>query len=139
MAVYTSRPAQFRGRDVIHFIDNTGAMFGLAKGYSREVDCARLAHVFQSVVCALDANVWVEYVASKANISDLPSRGEYDLLRDRYSSVWFDSRLPDIGGDWLAVYRRVFSELAPRPTPGVKRQRREIDEQVREIRARRAE
>ena len=78
-------------------------------------------------------------MASKANISDLPSRGEYDLLRDRYSSVWFDSRLPGIGGDWLAVYRRVFSELAPRPTPGVKRQRREIDEQVREIRARRAE
>lgn len=139
VAVYTSRPAQFRGRDVIHFIDNTGAMFGLAKGYSREVDCARLAHVFQSVVCALDANVWVEYVASKANISDLPSRGEYALLRDRYGSVWFDSQVPDVGGDWLAVYRRVFGELAPRPTPGVKRQRAEIAEHVREIRARRVE
>ena len=29
----------------------------------------------------LRARVWYEYVASKANIADLPSRGDFALLR----------------------------------------------------------
>ena len=28
----------------------------------------------------IDANVWFEYVASEANIADLPSRGDFDKL-----------------------------------------------------------
>ena len=55
---YTSRPEQFRGRDVIHFVDNSGAEAGLVKGYSRDVDSARLAGIFHCVAAALEANVW---------------------------------------------------------------------------------
>ena len=33
VAAYTSRPEQLWERDVIHFIDNIGAIFGIAKGY----------------------------------------------------------------------------------------------------------
>ena len=83
VAAYTSRPEQLRGRDVIHFIDNTGALMGLAKGYSADVDSARLISVFHVVNAAVAANTWFEYVASGANISDLPSRGDFELLRSK--------------------------------------------------------
>ena len=48
-----SRPDQYRGREVIAFIDNTGAVFGLAKGYMRDVDSARMVHSFHCVCAAL--------------------------------------------------------------------------------------
>jgi len=83
VAAYTSRPEQLRGRDVIHFIDNTGALMGLAKGYSADVDSARLISVFHVVNATVAANTWFEYVASGANISDLPSRGDFELLRSK--------------------------------------------------------
>ena len=48
VAAYTSLPEQLHGRDVIHFINNTGALFGMAKGYSGDDDLAsydsRLPH-----------------------------------------------------------------------------------------------
>ena len=65
---------------MIHFIDNTGAIFGIAKGYSADLDSARLISVFHTLNAVLGANVWFEYVASAANIADLPSRGELELL-----------------------------------------------------------
>ena len=56
---YTSLPPDhLRGRDVIHFIDNTGALFGLAKGYSGDDDSARITQVFHTVLAAIDCNVW---------------------------------------------------------------------------------
>ena len=76
-------------------------------------------------------------LASGANIADLPSRGEFDLLH-RLGSVRFETVLPPIGGDWSSVYRDIFRDHAPRPSHGVKRARKEIEEQVRVIRARRA-
>ena len=94
VAAYTSRPDQLRGRDVIHFIDNSGALFGLAKGYSADVDSARLISVFHVVNAAVAANTWFEYVPSGANISDLPSRGEFELLR---SAAYEGPRVPGPG------------------------------------------
>ena len=47
---------------------------------------------------AIDCNVWLEHVASGANIADLPSRGEFALLR-RLESIRFETTLPPIGGD----------------------------------------
>ena len=76
VAAYTSRPEQFRDRDVIHFIDNQGALTGLAKGYSRDVDSARLISVFHTMNAAVRANVWFEYVPSAAT-------GVATTLRDR--------------------------------------------------------
>ena len=99
---------------MLHFIDNTGALFGLSKGYSGDDDSSRLIHHFHCVLGAVDANVWMEYVASGANISDLPSRGDFALLNELGSSR-FEVVLPNVGGEWSAVYRQVFSDLAPRP------------------------
>ena len=125
VAPYSSLPEVFRGRDVIHFIDNTGALFGLAQGSSSDPDSARLIHAQHSLAAALDVNVWYEYVASGANIADLPSRGEFDLLEEM-QSVRFEITLPVIGGDWSAVYADIFGRFAPRPTKGDKRRRAAI-------------
>ena len=65
---------------------------------------------------AIDCNVWLEHVASGANIADLPSRGEFALLR-RLGSVRFETTLPPIGGDWSSVYRDTYfatTRRAPR-------------------------
>ena len=135
VAAYTSRPEQLRGRDILHFIDNTGALFGLAKGYSGDDDSCRLIHQFHCVLGAIDANVWLEYVASGANISDLPSRGEFALLLE-LGSTRFETVMPAVGGDWAAVYRQTFKDLAPRPSASMKRARKEVDEEVRRVRSR---
>ena len=39
--------------------------------------------MFHVVNAAVAANTWFEYVASGANISDLPSRGDFELLRTK--------------------------------------------------------
>ena len=129
VAAFTSRPEQFRGRDVILFIDNTGALFGLAKGYSGDDDSARMIHAFHSVLAAIDCNVWLEYVQSGANIADQPSRGDVALLLS-LGSIAFDMQLPPVGGDWSATYKAMFCRLAPRPTAGVKRARAVVQSHV---------
>ena len=125
VAAYTSRPEQLRGRDVIHFIDNTGALFGLAKGYSGDLDSARLIHVFHTVLAAVGANPWMEFVASGANIADQPSRDEFALLRE-LGAVYFEVGWPPIGGEWSQVFKDVFRSLAPRLTASRKRARDEV-------------
>ena len=137
VAPYMSCPGQLRGRDVIHFIDNTGALFGLTKGYYGEVDGARLVHAFHATTAAIDSNVWFEWVASVANIADLPSRGEFDKLLEM-GAVRVPCVIPSIGGDWEAVYRDVMSRLAPRATHGVKRQADAIRAAIGAERAKRA-
>ena len=42
---------------------------------------ARIVHAFASINLALRCEPWFEYVRSKANIADVPSRGDFALLR----------------------------------------------------------
>ena len=65
---------------LIHWIDNTAALAGIAKGYSSKLDSARIIHAFHSLGVVLQAEVYFEYVASEANVADLPSRGDFDFL-----------------------------------------------------------
>ena len=43
-----------------------------------------------------------------------------------------------VGGDWAAIYKELFGKLAPRPSRGVKRARREIEDEVAKIKVRRS-
>jgi hypothetical protein len=129
VAAYTSRPEQFRDRDVIHYIDNTGAMNGVTKGYSRDDDSARLIHVCHAMISAISANVWFEYVGSGANIADHPSRGEFTLLLE-LGSIPFVTVLPEIKADWLAAYREAYDKYAPRQTKAEKRTADAISKEV---------
>ena len=81
IAVYWSLPAIFSGAAAIHFEDNTGALSHLVHGYASAADCARLVNTFHLLVSALRCDVWFEWVPSKANCADLPSRGQMGELR----------------------------------------------------------
>ena len=79
VGVYYSVP-ELRGRRVVHWIDNTSAIAALIKGYSRSPDSARILHAFAAFSLGLEASSWFEYVPSRANIADQPSRNDYELL-----------------------------------------------------------
>eukprot|EP00962_Isochrysis_galbana_P042820 scaffold16092_cov127-Isochrysis_galbana.AAC.15 len=68
-----NRSHALRGRDVIHYVDNFGALACLVKGDSRDHDIGRLAHVLSAILVSIRARPWMDYVRSAANIADLPS------------------------------------------------------------------
>ena len=116
VAAYSSMPMQFRERDVVHFIDNTGALVGIAKGYSKDVDSTRLINVFHTIAAAIMVNTWFEYVPSAANIADLPSRMDMELL-EQLGSKPFDIVWPD-PSEWHGGLEDLFdlrAHLAPAP------------------------
>jgi hypothetical protein len=67
-------PEFLRGRAVIHFIDNTAALSALVHGYAGKPDMARLVNAFHAQVVGLRCMTWKEWVPSKANPSDIPTR-----------------------------------------------------------------
>ena len=69
-----------RGRMVIHCADNKAANAGAVKGFSGSRDLAAIARATRWAWHELGIDPWVEYVASKANLSDWPSRGLFDWL-----------------------------------------------------------
>ena len=72
-------------------------MAGLLKGYSRPVDTAMLVNAFHAKNVTVQMDTWFEYVRSKANVSDLPSRGaliELLALMQRMSLLSITSIIP---------------------------------------------
>ena len=100
IAPYLTLPDLFRGRDVMHWIDNTGALSALIKGYSGKPDLARITSMFHMFNCGLQSRVYFEYVESKANVADLPSRDSFEFL-NALRSVSVDMRLPSVD-EWDA-------------------------------------
>lgn len=81
-SVYYSLSPWLHKRDVIHFIDNTAAASGMAKGYSYVIDSARIIHAFHALNVNLQTNVHFEWVKSEANIADMPTRNNFALLHE---------------------------------------------------------
>ena len=65
----------------MHFIDNTVAQSALVHGYARTDDLADISNGFHLMAAGLLTAAYFDYVPSKANIADLPSRGEFALPR----------------------------------------------------------
>jgi hypothetical protein len=117
-APYLSLPGAFVDQDVIHFVDNSSATYGLVKGSSPQDDSQRLIFSFHLRQVLDVFNVWLAYVASHANIADLPSRGALGematALRSVDSSFSLEGsavrmELPDISDGWL---ERAATDLA---------------------------
>ena len=102
VAPYYSLAPYLKGRRVLHWIDNTAALAGIAKGYSSKPDSARIIHSFHALGISLQADVHFEYVASEANIADLPSRGDFDFLTSTLGSVLVPLRIPPLSA-WLST------------------------------------
>jgi hypothetical protein len=90
---YLSVPHLLAGKRVIHWIDNTSALAALCKGYSNQPDSARLVHAFHAWQAGAQADVWFEYVPSKPNPADEPSRVE-SLWTAAYSPCALVSSAP---------------------------------------------
>ena len=103
VAAYTSLPEQLAEAEMSF----TSLTQGMTKGYSGDDDSVRMIHTFHTVLAAIDCNVWLEYVQSGANISNLPSRGNFELLAEM-GSLEFEMILPPVGGDWWRVYTSLF-------------------------------
>ena len=72
---------ELRHESVFHWIDNTSVLAALIKGYARAHASVRLLHAFKAFAFGLGVDSWFQWVPSKANIADLPSRKEYEMLR----------------------------------------------------------
>jgi hypothetical protein len=72
-AVLTFQEA-IRGRRVVLFIDNMSALSAIVNGYTGQTHMALLSNMFHTVLAALQVDLWSEWVPSKANIADVPSR-----------------------------------------------------------------
>ena len=109
----------------------------MAKGYMRDIDSARLVHVFHSLCAALQTQVWFEFVPSGANLADQPSRDDFALLAElgstSFATVW-----PDVGAGWHDAFEHIFDKFAPRPSKAEKRARRAVDDAIEGERAKRA-
>ena len=78
-----------------HFVDNTVALSAFVHGYVGKEDLAQLVNVYHMTAAALRARTYLDYVPSKANIADLPSRGEYDLTH-RMGATRGQMRVPGL-------------------------------------------
>ena len=80
VSVYSTYPELFVGRSVHHWIDNTVALSSLVHGYSGKPDLAKMVNVAHLQLAGLRTSVYFDYVPSKANIADLPSRRAFAEL-----------------------------------------------------------
>lgn len=113
VAVYFTHPERIRGRQVNHFIDNTVALSGLVHGYARKLDLARMINAFHLQIAALEANVFYEFVPSKCNVADLPSRDEFELLEE-HGGIRTTMRFPP-ASDWTGPLDLWIRRLQARP------------------------
>ena len=65
---------RLRNRDVMCYVDNTSAVSWAVHGTANNPEAAQLAHALHLSLCALGGKWFFEYVPSKANPADYPSR-----------------------------------------------------------------
>ena len=116
-------PDVLKGRRALCFVDNTVALSKAVHGYANEPDMAAVVNALHACDAALGVDAWFEWVPSKANVSDLPSReaSTWDAddavlmaeLRARPGYEWRALLLPtaDELDDPTVMLRRAF-ELA---------------------------
>ena len=96
IAAYSTYPKVIAGRKVIHFVDNPVALSALVHGYAKKPELAKSVNVFYLQMIALRARIFFsEYVPSKANIADLPSREAFTELRLELRGLSVRGSAPD--------------------------------------------
>jgi len=102
----------FRGRHVVQFNDNSGALSALIHGYASKPDMCRIVNVYHLTQFFLHATVWLEWVPSAANIADLPSRLGYAEFYQCLAALGVDSQWVPTVLPPPAVWRGSFRALA---------------------------
>jgi hypothetical protein len=104
-------PEWFHNRPVEIWIDNSGAIGGLLKGYSGVPDCAKIINTFHFAIARLSlASLYIDYVPTESNPADIPSRlhemseteiNDAEAMLGRRVAL----KLPDLvrdDGEWLS-------------------------------------
>ena len=104
-------PEWLTGRPVELWVDNSGAIGALVKGYSGVPDCARIVNLFHFATARLGIHsLWVDYVPSESNPADVPSRA-HEMSREEAEKALSGfgtkvaMRVPtiaDSNGEWLS-------------------------------------
>jgi hypothetical protein len=97
-------PDLLRDQPVIHFVDNDSATASLIKGYSPQVDSAKIVGDFWLRAARLKCFIYIDRVESKSNISDGPSRLDF-------------TELEGLGAKWTPPNEALFSEAPPGEDP----------------------
>lgn len=106
----------FQGYPIELWIDNAGAIGALAKGYTGVPDAARIVNTFEFAVASLGAaSLYIDYVPSKSNPVDVPSRAhEMSEAEAAQALAGYGQSVPmripafaDADGNWLS-----FTEIA---------------------------
>ena len=95
ISVYSTYPQLISGRKVLHYVDNTVALSALVHGYAGKPDLAKSVNIFYLQLVTLRASVYFDFVPSKANIADLPSRRMYTALRRELMGLSVAGGAPD--------------------------------------------
>ena len=112
LAPLLSLPALFRGRSVVQFQDNTGALSALVHGYASKPDMSRIVNAYHLAQFSLRVRVWFEWVPSEANLADLPSRLEYgEFFSVLPGSVWVPTVLPSLES-WRAPLLSMYADMS---------------------------
>ena len=115
-ALFTA-PQLFKGRRVLHFVDNAGSLSHIVNGYANAADSAQLVNMFHAAAISLGIEYWGEWVPSKANIADMLTRpdrhAEWEHLRTFANVTMYPMKLPPIGDAWsdLSVWMRAMLAL----------------------------
>ena len=109
---YLTCPQLLYRRYVLHFVDNSGALYASLKCYSGVPEMARIVHFWRLTVLSLQAVPWLDYVPSESNLGDEPSRAE-EGGGDHNAPLWAIGRfvpmvlprLTDLSGEWMNLER----------------------------------
>ena len=101
-AVYYTLPEILKGRLVHHFIDNEAARANAISGSTGSLLTASILGTYHVQILALACQPWVGFVYSEDNLADLPSRGDFRLVR-RMGGIFVRNhmQLPNIVSDEL--------------------------------------
>ena len=105
-------PELFKGRRVIHFVDNAGALSNMVNGYAGKPDAAEMINLFHLALLALEVEWYGEWVPSDANLADIMTRPEkrgWEVLKEGLEGVFneasvnamrfYEMELPPLGMD----------------------------------------
>jgi hypothetical protein len=115
-------------------VDNTSAVAALVKGYAKPLDSGQIVNAIAAFNAGLRVNVFWEYVRSKANVADFPSRLRLDLMRDALRTAGieiepvmvkcvlpsFEDWVARLPSEWLAEGQAI--EVPGRVSRGKRRQ-----------------
>ena len=74
-------------RPILLWIDNDRAAANLVEGYSPKTDSSSIVGSFWLMAAQLKASIYIDRVESESNLSDGPSRFEFDLIQS-LGGVW---------------------------------------------------